>query len=141
LLSKALKLQQEAEDQKNELVISNLEKRVKGLENSLAEKDVKVKNAKTNLAEAKLRITDQATRICDQDKELEIPHSKLEEAKDHYEDEVRVLKNKVEAEAKKSSKLSEALTSLRETCLSFMDRPPARNFHLSWGSAEGKELF
>jgi hypothetical protein len=48
LLSKALNLQQEAEDQKNELVVSNLEKRVKELENSLAEKDLKVKNAKTN---------------------------------------------------------------------------------------------
>jgi hypothetical protein len=44
LLSKALKLQQEAEDQKNELVVSNLEKNVKELENSLAEKDLKVKN-------------------------------------------------------------------------------------------------
>jgi predicted nucleic acid-binding Zn-ribbon protein len=121
-LSKALKLQQEAEDQKNELVVSNLEKRVKELENSLAEKDLKIKNAETNLARAQLRITDQATRICDQDKELEIAHSKLKEAIDHYEHEVRSLKNKVEAEAKKSSKLSEALMSLRETCSSFMER-------------------
>jgi hypothetical protein len=63
LLSKALKLQQEAEDQKNELVVSNLEKRVKELENSLAKKDLKIKNAETNFAEAQLRITDQATRI------------------------------------------------------------------------------
>jgi hypothetical protein len=46
LLSKALKLQQEVEHQKNELVISNLEKRVKELENSLAEKDLKVKMLK-----------------------------------------------------------------------------------------------
>jgi hypothetical protein len=37
LLSKALKLQQEDEDKKNELVVNNLEKRVKELENSLAE--------------------------------------------------------------------------------------------------------
>jgi hypothetical protein len=41
-----LKLQQEVEHQKNELVISNLEKRVKELENSLAEKDLKVKMLK-----------------------------------------------------------------------------------------------
>jgi uncharacterized coiled-coil protein SlyX len=85
LLSKALKLQQEAGDQKNELVVNNLEKRIKELENSLAEKDLKIKNAETNLAETELCITAQATRICNQDKELEIEHSKLKEAKDHYE--------------------------------------------------------
>jgi chromosome segregation ATPase len=117
-----LKLQQEAEDQKNQLVVSNLEKRVKELEKCLVEEDLKVKNAETNLAEAELRITDQATRICDQDKELEIAHSKLKEAKDHYKDEVRILKNKVEAKAKMSSKLSKALTSLWETCSSFVGK-------------------
>jgi predicted nucleic acid-binding Zn-ribbon protein len=119
-LNKALKLQQEAEYQKNELVVSNLEKRVNELENSLVEKDLKIKNAETNLAEAQLRIMDQATCICDQDKKLEIAHSKLKEAKDHYENKVRSLKNKVKAEAKKSSNLSEALMSLWETCSSFM---------------------
>jgi hypothetical protein len=47
LLSKALKLQQEAENQKNELVVSNLEKRAKELEIFLAEKDLKVKIVET----------------------------------------------------------------------------------------------
>jgi Flp pilus assembly protein TadB len=46
LLSKALKFEQEAEDQKNELVVSNLEKRVKEFEDSLEEKDLKVKMLK-----------------------------------------------------------------------------------------------
>jgi predicted transcriptional regulator len=58
LLSKALKLQQKDVDKKNELVVNNLEKRVKELENSLAEKDSKIKNAETNLVEAQLWITD-----------------------------------------------------------------------------------
>jgi hypothetical protein len=35
IAEKALKLQQEDEDRKNELVVNNLEKRVKELENSL----------------------------------------------------------------------------------------------------------
>jgi chromosome segregation ATPase len=126
LLSKALKLQQEFEDQKNELVVSNLEKRVKELENSLAEKDPKVKIAETKLTEAELRITDQATLICDQDKELKIVHSKLKEVTDHYEDEVRILRNKVEVEAKESSKLSKSLMLLRETCSSFVVRSSTR---------------
>jgi hypothetical protein len=121
-----LKLQQEVEDQKNELVVSNLEKRVKELENSLTEKDLKVKIAETKLTEAELHITDQANLIYDQDKELKIAHSKLKEVTDHHEDEVRILRNKVKVEAKESSKLSKSLTLLWETCLSFVERSFAR---------------
>jgi predicted nucleic acid-binding Zn-ribbon protein len=83
---------------------------------------LKIKYVKTNLAEAQLRIKDQAARICDQDKELEKVHSKLKEAENRYEHEVRSLKNKIEAEAEKSSKLSEALMLLRETCSGFVAR-------------------
>jgi hypothetical protein len=72
-----LKLQQEDEDRKIELVINNLEKRVKELENFLAEKDSKVKNVEANLVEAHLWIKDQAVSIFDQDKQLEEVHSKL----------------------------------------------------------------
>jgi uncharacterized coiled-coil protein SlyX len=53
---------------KNELVINNLEKRVKELENFLAEKDSKIKTAEADLAEAHLRIKDQTARIYDQNK-------------------------------------------------------------------------
>ena len=80
----------------------------------------------TNLAEAQLWITDQAAHICDQDKELEKAHSKLKEAEKYYEHKVRSLKNKIEAEAEKSSKLSEALMLLRGTCLGFMARSSTR---------------
>jgi hypothetical protein len=45
-LSKALKLHQENEDRKNELIISNLEEKVKELENLLEEKDSKIKLSK-----------------------------------------------------------------------------------------------
>jgi hypothetical protein len=67
-LSKALKLQQENKDSKNELVISNLEERVKELENLLELKDSKIKTNEADLAEAHLRIKDQATRLSDQNK-------------------------------------------------------------------------
>jgi hypothetical protein len=63
LLSKALKLQQEDEDRKNELFVNNLEKRVKELEISLVEKDSKIKNVEIDLTKAHLRIKDQAARI------------------------------------------------------------------------------
>jgi hypothetical protein len=67
----------------------------------LAEKDSKIKNAETNLAESQLRITNQAACICDQDKELEKSHSELKEAKNCYEHEARSLKNKIEAKAER----------------------------------------
>jgi hypothetical protein len=51
-----LKLQQENEDRKNELVISNLEERVKELENLLAEKDLKIKTAEADLAKRIFRL-------------------------------------------------------------------------------------
>jgi uncharacterized coiled-coil protein SlyX len=63
-----LKHQQENEDRKNELVVNNLEKRVKELESFLAEKDSKVKNVEVDLAEAHIRIKDKVVRISDQDK-------------------------------------------------------------------------
>jgi uncharacterized coiled-coil protein SlyX len=63
-----LKLQQEDEDRKNELVVNSLEKRVKELETFVAEKDSKVKNVEADLAETHLQIKDQAIRISDQDK-------------------------------------------------------------------------
>jgi hypothetical protein len=63
-----LKHQQENEDRKNELVVNNLEKRVKELESFLVEKDSKVKNVEVDLAEAHIRIKDKVVRISDQDK-------------------------------------------------------------------------
>jgi hypothetical protein len=78
--------------------------------------------SKQTLAEAQLRIKDQAARICDQDKDLEKAHSKLKEAENRYEHEIRSLKNKIKAKAEKSSKLSEALMLLRKTCSDFVAR-------------------
>jgi hypothetical protein len=76
-LRKALKLQPKNEDRKNELVVSNLEERVKELENLLEEKDSKIKIAGADMVEAHLRIKDQATQISDQNKQLEEAHSML----------------------------------------------------------------
>jgi outer membrane murein-binding lipoprotein Lpp len=65
-----LKLQQESEDRKNELVVSNLEGKVKDLENLLEEKGSKIKTAEADLAKAHLRIENQAIQISDQYKQL-----------------------------------------------------------------------
>jgi hypothetical protein len=108
----------------------------------LAQKDLKVKIAETKLSEAELCIIDQATLICDQDKELKIEHSKLKEVTDQHEDEVRILRNKVEVEAKESSNLSKSLMLLRETCSSFVERSSARLREIlsQWGQHRGKRI-
>jgi DNA repair exonuclease SbcCD ATPase subunit len=92
---------------------------VKELEKFLVEKDSKIQNVEADLAKAHLRIKDQTARNFDQDKQLEKADSKLKEAKDRYEHEVKGLKDKVQAEVEKSSKFSKALKFLRQTCLGF----------------------
>jgi hypothetical protein len=101
-LSKALKLQQENEDRKIELVISNLEEKVKDLENLLVEKDSKIKTTEADLAEAHLRIKDQAAQFFDQNNQLEEANSNLKEAGIRHEHEVKGLKDKAKVEAEKA---------------------------------------
>jgi hypothetical protein len=146
-----LKLQQENEDRKNDLFVSNLEEKVKELENLLDEKDSEVKTAEADLAEAHLRIENQATQISDQDKqlkrlniELEKVNSNLKEAEIHYEHEIKDLKDEVKAEAKKSSKLYEALKMLSGHLLWLRNSAlpsSARNFQFGWGNVRRSELF
>jgi hypothetical protein len=100
LLRKSLKLQQESEDRKNELVVKNMEGKVKGLENLLEEKDSKIKTTEADHAEAHLRIGNQVIQISDQDKqlkrlstELEKVNSNFKDAVDGYEHEIRELKD------------------------------------------------
>jgi hypothetical protein len=57
LLSKALKMQQDTEDRKNEVIIKGLEDKVKELEVSLKEKDILLQTAEGSLAEARSQNT------------------------------------------------------------------------------------
>jgi hypothetical protein len=52
LLSKALKMQQDDEDRKNEVIVKGLEDKIKTLEDSLKEKDELLCSAKGSLTEA-----------------------------------------------------------------------------------------
>jgi hypothetical protein len=60
-----LKLQQESEDKKNELIVNDLEKKVKNLEDLLEEKNSKLKVVEANLAEAHLHSKNQVVQISD----------------------------------------------------------------------------
>jgi hypothetical protein len=52
LLSKALKMQQDSKDRKNEVIIKGLEDKIKELEGSLKERDILLQTAEGSLAEA-----------------------------------------------------------------------------------------
>jgi hypothetical protein len=53
LLSKALKMQQDTEDRRNEVIIEGIEDKIKELEASLKEKDILLQSAKGSHAEAR----------------------------------------------------------------------------------------
>jgi predicted NAD-dependent protein-ADP-ribosyltransferase YbiA (DUF1768 family) len=53
LLSKALKMQQDTEDRKNEVIIEGLEDKIKKLEDSLRKKDILLQSAEGSLVEAR----------------------------------------------------------------------------------------
>jgi hypothetical protein len=73
LLRKALKLQQEHEDKKNEVIINNLEK-IETLENSLKEKYFVLNIVEGSLVEARLLSEKQGIQISDQNARIEELH-------------------------------------------------------------------
>jgi hypothetical protein len=71
LLSKALRLQQEGEDQKNDFIITSLENKVEDLKRLLKEKDVRIESTEASLAEAHLLNEKKDTQIAEQNKQIE----------------------------------------------------------------------
>jgi hypothetical protein len=113
LLSKALKLQQENEDKKNEFIINDLEKKIENLENSLKDKGSLLSIAEGSLAEALLWCEKQSIRISDQDARIERLNKDLERTKTTLQDitsrfnrESEALNLKVKAEAERSLNLA-----------------------------------
>jgi DNA repair exonuclease SbcCD ATPase subunit len=126
-LSKALKLQQENEDKKNEFIISDLEQKIENLENSLKEKDSLLSIAEGSLAEARLQNMKQSIQILDQNAKIERLNKELKETKTTLEDntsrfnrESEALNMKVKVETEKNFKLSETFKTLRDRCFGFV---------------------
>jgi chromosome segregation ATPase len=111
-LSKTLKMQQDAEDRKNEIVIEGLEDKIKKLEDSLKEKDGLLHLAEGSLTEARSQ-NDKLSR------ELDEARATLDKRSECFDRESRELNAKIEVEAKKNAKLSETITNLRDKCFGF----------------------
>jgi chromosome segregation ATPase len=111
-LRKTLKMQQDAEDRKNEIVIEGLEDKIKKLEDSLKEKDGLLHLAEGSLTEARSQ-NDKLSR------ELDEARATLDKRSECFDRESRELNAKIEVEAKKNAKLSETITNLRDKCFGF----------------------
>jgi acetyl/propionyl-CoA carboxylase alpha subunit len=97
-LSKVLRMQQDLEDKKNEIIIEGLEKNIKDHEATLEKKDFVLQTTEGSLAE------DQA--------EIARLNSELSMEKKNFE-------AKLEAEAEKNSNLRKSLKELQEKCVDF----------------------
>jgi hypothetical protein len=99
LLSKALRMQQDLEDKKNEIIIEGLEKKIKDHEASLEKKDFLLQTMEGSLAEAQAKIA----RLNDE----------LLRKSESFEEENKNFDVKFEAEVEKSSNLQKSLKSFR----------------------------
>jgi hypothetical protein len=98
LLSKALRMQQEFKDKKNEIIIEALENKIKDFEASLEKKDFLLQAAQGSLTEAQAKNTKLS-------EELFNARTTLKEESERFEQERKDLQAKSEAEAEKNMKL------------------------------------
>jgi hypothetical protein len=108
LLSKALRMQQDLEDKKNEIIIEGLEKKIKDHEASLEKKDFLLQTMEGSLAEAQAKVA----RLNDE----------LLRKSQNFEQEKKSFDAKLEAEVEKNSNMQESLKELRNVCLNFGNR-------------------
>jgi hypothetical protein len=114
LLSKALRMQQDLEDKKNEVIIEGLESKIKDYEASLEKKDFLLQATEGSLAE----LQDENARLSEELLQTQTTLKKLE----YFEQETKELQAKYKAEADKNTKLQESLRDLRNKCLEFGNR-------------------
>jgi hypothetical protein len=105
LLSKALRMQQDLEDKKNEVIIEGLESKIKDHEAALEKKDFVLQTMEGSLAEAQTEIA----RL----------NNKLLLKSESFEQEKKNFDTKLEAEVEKSSNLQKSLKKLQDKCLDF----------------------
>jgi chromosome segregation ATPase len=108
LLSKALKMQQDLEDKKHEVIIENLENKIKEQSVAIEKKDFELQTTEGLLADAEAKVT-----------EL---NSKLLSQSENFEQQKLKLDAKLEGEVRKSSELKESLSILQNKCLEFSKR-------------------
>jgi hypothetical protein len=108
LLSKTLRMQQDLEDKKNEVIIEGLESKIKEHEATLEKKDFVLQTMEGSLADAQAEIA----RL---NNELLLKSEGFEQEKKNFD-------MKLAAEVEKSSNLQKSLKELQDKCLNFGNR-------------------
>jgi hypothetical protein len=108
LLSKALRMQQDLEDKKNEIIIEGLEKKIKDHEASLEKKDFLLQTMQGSLVESQAEVA----RL----------NNELLRKSESFEKEKKNFDAKLEAEVEKSSNMQKSLKELQNICLNFGNR-------------------
>jgi chromosome segregation ATPase len=108
LFSKTLRMQQDLEDKKHEVIIEGLERKIKDHEAALEKKDFELQSMEGLLAEAQARIAKL--------------NSELLAKTENFEQEKQKFDAKFEAEVEKSSNLQKSLKELQDKCLDFGNR-------------------
>jgi hypothetical protein len=104
LLSKALRMQQDLEDKKHEVIIENLENKIKDQTTAFEKTEFKLQTTEGLLSEAEAKITKLNTKLLGSEKE------KLK------------LTEKLEAEIQNGLTLKKSLIDLQNKCLKFSNR-------------------
>jgi hypothetical protein len=112
LLSKALRMQQDLEDKKNEIIIEGLESKIKDYKASLEKKDFLLQATEGSLVE----IQTENVRLSE---ELLQSQTTLKNKSESFEQKKKEMQAKYEAKADKNTKLQKSLKDLRDTCLNF----------------------
>jgi hypothetical protein len=108
LLSKALRMQQDLEDKKHEVIIEGLESKIKDHAAALEKKDFELQIVEGLLAEAEAKIA----RL----------NSELLSKSESFKQEKQKFDAKFETEVEKSSNLQKSLKELQDKCLDFGNR-------------------
>jgi hypothetical protein len=96
------------EDKKHEVIIENLESKIKEQSAAIEKKDFELQTTEGLLAKAEAKITELNTKLISQS--------------ENFDQEKQKLNAKLEAEVQKSSDLKKSLTSLQNKCLEFSNR-------------------
>jgi chromosome segregation ATPase len=108
LLSKALRMQQDLKDKKNEVITEGLESKIKDHEAALEKKDFVLQTMESSLAEAQAEIA----RL---NSELLLKSKSFKQEKKNFD-------MKLAAEIEKSLNLQKSLKELQDKCLNFGNR-------------------
>jgi predicted nuclease with TOPRIM domain len=120
-------MQKDLEDKKHEVIIENLESKIKDQSAALEKKDFELQTTEGLLAEAEAKITELNTKLLSQS--------------ESFEQEKQKLNAKFEAEVQKSSDLKKSLTSLQNKCLEFRNRCVQRLKQVFYSVGASSEKF